>query len=126
MTANGERKNIKNSAYVILSLALAAALLSPLASGSPDGLDWTIEKHASRPPGHAETVARPDASGETEGAGYFIFGDYRAPFITSEPVSTVVSGLAGVALILLFFKFYGRFAAKKRAERPRISGAPRA
>jgi len=86
--------NIKNSIYVILSLALAAALLSPMASGNPDGLDWTIEKHAASPE-------------ESEGPGYFVFSDYKTPFINNESASTVVSGFAGIALILLFFKFYG-------------------
>jgi hypothetical protein len=105
--------NIKNLIYVILSLALAAALLSPLASGNPDGLDWTIEKHAAAGPAPLDDGSK--ASGTTaaaapeepEGSGFFIFSDYKTPFINNESASTVVSGFAGIALILLFFKFYG-------------------
>ena len=105
--------NIKNSIYVILSLALAAALLSPMASGNPDGLDWTIEKHAAAGPAHSQDGSNasektgPGRPEEPESPGYFVFSDYKTPFINNESASTVVSGFAGIALILLFFKFYG-------------------
>lgn len=119
-----KKLNIKNSVYVILSLALAAALLSPLASGSPDGLDWTIEKHASAGPASLEDGSKtsektgPGMPGEPESSGYFVFSDYKTPFINNESASTVVSGFAGIALILLFFKFYG-----PRGKNPEQGGA---
>lgn len=105
--------NIKNSIYVILSLALAAALLSPLASGNPDGLDWTIEKHAAAGPASSHDASKASekqgyvAPEKSEGPGYFVFSDYKTPFINNGSASTVVSGFAGIALILLFFNFYG-------------------
>lgn len=116
--------NIKNSIYVILSLALAAALLSPLASSNPDGLDWTIEKHAAAGPApshEASKASEKTGSGspeEPESSGYFVFSDYKTPFINNESASTVVSGFAGIALILLFFKFYGT-----RGKNPDAAGA---
>lgn len=110
---------IKNSFYIIIAAAFVAAMFSPLASQNPDGLDWTIEKHA--PAGPENSSAGDSEKSKTEEGGepgYFIFGDYKTPFIKNESVSTVFSGFAGIVLILIFFKFYP-LAARKNASSSR-------
>ena len=107
---------IKNSFYIIIAAAFAAVMLSPLASQNPDGLDWTIEKHASAGLESSSTAAGEKTSAEETGeSNYFIFSDYKTPFIKNESVSTIFSGLAGIMLILAFFKFYSAAAKKNTA-----------
>lgn len=92
--------------FIVISTVLVA--LSPLASGAPDGLDWTIEKHAAS--------ERPVAD-NAEGAGkWFPMPDYRISFIPADGLSTVGAGAAGVVLVLSFFSLYGRLRPARPAE----------
>ena len=113
------RSTVKKTFYIILALAFMIALLSPLASSNPDGLDWTIEKHAPESTGASSDVPAAESSHAAAGvpsseaadstaAGYYIFSDYKTPFIANEKLSTIISGFAGIIIILLFFKIYGR------------------
>jgi len=68
-------------------IALAVTLLSPLASGAPDGL---------------ERVATDEGFLEkAEDAPYSIIADYVFPGIESEAVATILAGVVGVTIVFL-------------------------
>ncbi len=101
-------KSIFTSAfYIFIALAVIAAFFSPLASGNPDGLDWTIEKHAASGADEIETVSEAESS---EGA--FLFADYKIPFIKNEAASTIVAGMLGLFIIMAFFKIIFKYAIR--------------
>lgn len=73
-----------NATAPLLASALIAFLLSPFASGFPDGLEWVAEQynffHDSTP------------------AFVGVMPDYVFPFIASETLATSLAGLTGVVL----------------------------
>ena len=68
-----------------LLIALAVALLSPLASPHPDGLERVAEDR-----GFLDRA---------EDAPYEILPDYMFPGVKNEAVSTVVAGLVGTLVV---------------------------
>ncbi len=85
-----------------LLLALGVALLSPLASPHPDGLERVAENE-----GFLD---------QAEDAPYQAIPDYSFPGIENEAVATIVAGLVGTAL--LFGLGYGlAWALRRRSER---------
>lgn len=85
-----------------LLLALGVALLSPLASSHPDGLERV-----------AEDTGFLDRA---EDAPYEIIPDYTVPGIENPAVSTIVAGLIGT--LLLFGLGYGlAWLLRRRSER---------
>ena len=85
-----------------LLLALGVALLSPLASPHPDGLERVAEDE-----GFLDQAAD---------APYEVIPDYAFPGIENEAVATIVAGLAGTAL--LFVLGYGlAWLLRRRTER---------
>lgn len=70
-----------------LLLALGVALLSPLASPHPDGLERV-----------AETEGFLD---QAQDAPYQVIPDYSFPDIENEAVATIVAGLVGTALLFV-------------------------
>ena len=68
--------------YVI---ALAVVLLSPLASGSPDGLE--------RVAGDKGFLER------AEDAPYGVIADYVFPGIQNEAVATILAGIVGTTMV---------------------------
>ena len=68
--------------YVI---ALGAALLAPLASSAPDGLERVAENEGFI------SAARE--------APYAIIADYVAPGIANEALATIVAGFIGVSVV---------------------------
>jgi ABC-type spermidine/putrescine transport system permease subunit I len=68
-----------------LLLALGVALLSPLASPHPDGLERVAEDE-----GFLD---------QAEDAPYQVIPDYTFPGIENEAVATIVAGLVGTALL---------------------------
>lgn len=68
-----------------LLLALLVALLSPLASSHPDGLERVAEDE-----GFLD---------QAEDAPYSILPDYLFPGIESEAIATIIAGLAGTLLL---------------------------
>ena len=68
--------------YVI---ALAVALLSPLASGSPDGLERVAEDK-----GFIERA---------EDAPYGVIADYVFPGIENEAAATILAGIVGTTFV---------------------------
>jgi hypothetical protein len=68
-------------------LAMAVVLLSPFASGSPDGLERVAEDK-----GYIETA---------QDAPYQIIADYVFPGIANEAVATILAGWIGVTIVYL-------------------------
>jgi hypothetical protein len=68
-------------------VAIAVALLSPLASGSPDGLERVAEDK-----GFIDRA---------QDAPYGIIADYVFPGIENEAVATILAGIIGVTIVYL-------------------------
>jgi len=79
-------------------IALLLAVLSPLASSHPDGLEWVAEQH-----GFIETAKE---------ALYNIIPDYTMPGISDPAIATIVAGILGA--IIVFGVAYGIGRAEKR------------
>ena len=85
-----------------LLLALGVALLSPLASPHPDGLERVAEDE-----GFLDRA---------EEAPFEVVPDYSFPGIENEATATIVAGLAGT--VLLFVLGYGlAWLLRRRSER---------
>jgi hypothetical protein len=85
-----------------LLLALGVALLSPLASPHPDGLERVAENE-----GFLD---------QAEDAPFEIIPDYTFPGIENEAVATIVAGVVGTAF--LFGLGYGlAWVLRRRSER---------
>ncbi len=69
-----------------LAIAVLLAVVSPLASANPDGLEWVAEERGSL------DLAR--------GPLYEIIPDYVMPGIGNEALATIVAGVVGVGLVL--------------------------
>jgi cobalt/nickel transport system permease protein len=70
-----------------LVIALGLAVLSPLASSHPDGLEWVAEQQ-----GFIDRA---------QGPLYQIIPDYVFPGISSEALATIVAGLLGTVLVFV-------------------------
>ncbi|MCE5208517.1 MAG: energy-coupling factor ABC transporter permease [Chloroflexi bacterium] len=81
-------------------IALALAIISPIASSHPDGLEWVAEQH-----GFLETARE---------ALYNIIPDYALPGISNPALATILAGIIGV--IIVFLVSYGVGRAEKRAK----------
>ncbi|WP_456276602.1 PDGLE domain-containing protein [Bacillus sp. AK128] len=82
---------------------ILGVFISPLASSSPDGL---------------ERVAHDLSFIEMEKGSYFeIFPDYSVSFVTSDIVSTSISGLIGILIIGLVTFGIIRFANRRSVAR---------
>lgn len=69
------------------ALAVLAAVLSPLASAWPDGLEWVASRLAFF---EFPALSLPS-----------LFADYQAPWVANAAMSTMVAGLAGMLLAAL-------------------------
>lgn len=74
-----------NWAVIGLILVLVVVLFSPLASGSPDGLEWVAEQT-----GFLETA---------QDAPFQLLPDYTIPTLGESGVSTIVAGLIGALIV---------------------------
>lgn len=83
-----------------LAIALVVALVSPLASSHPDGLERV-----------AEDVGFID---NAQDAWYEIIPDYLFPGIGSEAVATILAGFVGTVLLFLLMSGLGRVMASRR------------
>jgi cobalt/nickel transport system permease protein len=68
-----------------LIIAFALAILSPLASSHPDGLEWVAEQK-----GFLEAVQNPL---------YNIIPDYVMPGISNEAIATIIAGIIGTLIV---------------------------
>jgi cobalt/nickel transport system permease protein len=69
-----------------LAAALLLAILSPLASAHPDGLEWVAEKTGFL-----------DAA---QGPAYEIIPEYLIPGVSNEVLATILAGVLGILLVL--------------------------
>jgi len=68
-----------------LALALMLAILSPIASANPDGLEWVAQQN-----GFIDKAQDP---------GYAIIPDYAVPGIGNEQLATILAGIIGVIVV---------------------------
>lgn len=87
--------------HIALIVALLVALISPLASSSPDGLEKVAEDK-----GFIE---------ETAEAPYELITDYIFPGIENEALATILAGISGT--VLIFGLTYGVACLLKRRKR---------
>ncbi len=80
-------------------IALALAVLSPLASSHPDGLEWVAEQKGFL--------------SQARSAVYQIIPDYSLPGISNAALSTILAGVIGV--VVVFGIAYGIARADRRA-----------
>jgi cobalt/nickel transport system permease protein len=69
-----------------MGIAILLAILSPLASAHPDGLEWVAEKI-----GFLNSAQEPS---------YQLIPDYLLPGISSEALATILAGFLGVTIVL--------------------------
>lgn len=79
-------------------IALVLAVLSPLASTHPDGLEWVAQQH-----GFIDMA---------KAALYNLFPDYTIPGISNPALATMAAGILGV--VIVFGVAYGLARAEKR------------
>ena len=85
-TGNAGTKSQKGLLFGGLGIAVLLAILSPLASAYPDGLEWVAEQK-----GFLEAAQDP---------AYSIIPDYVFPGISNEAIATIVAGIVGVLVVL--------------------------
>jgi cobalt/nickel transport system permease protein len=91
-----------------LAVALAAVLLTPLASADPDGLERV-----------AEDIGFIDQAAE---APYQVLPDYTIPFLGESGASTIVAGIVGV-LVVAGVALGAGYVARRPREAPSRRGA---
>ena len=84
-----------------LALALLVAILSPLASAHPDGLERVAEDK-----GFIEEVRDP---------WYEVIPDYVLPGVSNEAVATILAGIIGTVLMFGLAFGLGKLVAKREA-----------
>ena len=86
-------------------IAVGVALLAPLASGSPDGLERVAEDQ-----GFIDNA---------KDAPYSVIADYVMPGVENEAVATIIAGIIGVTVVYLLLSgatlLLYRAAANRRA-----------
>ncbi|MCJ7737674.1 MAG: energy-coupling factor ABC transporter permease [Anaerolineae bacterium] len=70
-----------------LALAVLLAVISPIASAHPDGLEWVAEQQGFL--------------GRAQAPLYDLMPDYLLPGISNEALATVLAGIVGVGLVLI-------------------------
>ncbi len=88
-----------------LIIALALAVLSPLASSYPDGLEWVAEQQGF--------------IGLAQSPLYELIPDYVFPGIGNEVLATIVAGVFGT--VLVFLVALGLALARRRRARAAVS-----
>ena len=88
--------------HIGLLLSLIVALLSPLASSSPDGLERVAEDK-----GFLEKALEPALR---------IIPDYTLPGIKNEAISTMVAGFLGTLIVFALAYAIGRLVKARRPE----------
>ncbi len=81
-----DQKPLSRTVWIVgLVMALGLAILSPVASSLPDGLEWVAKQS-----GFLESAM---------GAPYQIIPDYTFPGINSPQIATIVAGIIGTLLV---------------------------
>jgi hypothetical protein len=84
-----------------LGAAVLVAILSPLASIHPDGLERVAEDH-----GFIDSAAEP---------AFSIIPDYVFPGVANDSLATILAGLLGTALLFLLMWGVAHLLARKRS-----------
>jgi cobalt/nickel transport system permease protein len=84
-------------------LALVLAVLSPLASAHPDGLEWVAEQQGFL--------------GTAKEALYNLLPDYTIPGISNPVLTTIIAGIIGVIIVFLVSYLVGRAGRRNRSQR---------
>ena len=102
---NVEAKIVDNKGILFggALLALILAVLSPLASAHPDGLEWVAEKQ-----GFLDSA---------QDALYNLLPDYTIPGISNPVLTTIFAGLIGVIIVFLVSYLAGRAGRRNRSQR---------
>ena len=82
--------------HIGLLIALAVALISPLASASPDGLERVAEDEG--------------AAGLAWEPPYQFIADYVLPGIQNEALATILAGIIGTVIVRVVMKIQGTIA----------------
>lgn len=91
-----------------LLLALAVALLSPLASPHPDGLERVAEDQ-----GFIDRTKEPP---------FRVIADYLFPGIQDERLATILAGLVGTVTVFGLVYGVARLARRRRGAAPPVAG----
>jgi hypothetical protein len=89
----------------LAGLAVAAIIvivLAPLASPDPDGLEYVAEQRGFL--------------GAAQDAVYSILPDYTIPGLGDPALSTIVSGLVGIAIVFFVMVALGRLLRRRRRD----------
>ncbi|MEX0762210.1 MAG: PDGLE domain-containing protein [Dehalococcoidia bacterium] len=89
-------------------IAIAVALISPLASGNPDGMERVAEDQ-----GFIE---------ESQEAGYQIIPDYVFPGIENEAVATMIAGVAGTTILYVLVAGAAYLALRRKKPAANTAG----
>lgn len=68
-----------------MAIALLLAILSPIASADPDGLEWVAKQNGF--------------FDKAEGPGYSIIPDYAVPGVQNGQLATILAGIIGVIVV---------------------------
>ena len=103
-TGTGSKQSRLGRRWWIAGVAIAALVVvvfAPLASSDPDGLERVAE----------------DQGFIDRAENFFsgLLGDYAIPGIDDPAVSTILSGLIGVAIVVVIMFALGRVLARRRA-----------
>ncbi|NLS77796.1 MAG: cobalamin biosynthesis protein CbiM [Chloroflexi bacterium] len=101
--ATGGARGGSNRGVVLagLAIALLLAVISPIASGNPDGLEWV-----------AEQLNFLDAA---QDPAYNLVPDYVFPGVANEKAATIAAGVLGVLIVFGVALFSGRLGRRKDA-----------
>jgi len=83
-----------------LAIALLLAILSPLASSHPDGLEWVAEQQ-----GFIERAQEPL---------YEIIPDYVMPGVSNEALATILAGIVGTVIVFGVALLTGRISRQRQ------------
>ena len=92
ITQNKQRNGLVFGGLVI---SIVLAVLSPLASSHPDGLEWVAEQSGFL------NIARD--------AFYSVIPDYSLPGINNPALATIAAGIIGVLLIFAILYGWGKY-----------------
>lgn len=87
------RRGYATVLLVGIALALVVALLSPLASSKPDGLERVAEDEAFIDKG--------------KDAPFEVIADYAFPWVDNDNVATILAGIVGVLAVAAFVLVLG-------------------
>jgi hypothetical protein len=83
---------------------LVVAVLAPLASSDPDGLERV-----------GEDLGFDEGA---QGPAYEVLPDYAVPGLDDPVLSTIASGVIGIVVVVVIMVLVGRLLGRRRADRP--------